>query len=128
MTSRSKSWGITTTKLASPRRSASSPAPAPAIAPLKAKYDEFCIPAITARVSGPLSPTSTSVGRLRGSELMAKPNRNSWMMGSPIIIPKVMWSRLEPKAGQLWYRAGMLFTGADQVALEMFIATHLKDA
>jgi len=41
---------------------------------------------------------------------------------------KVMWSRLEPKAGQLWYRAGVLFTSADQIALEVFMATHRKDA
>jgi hypothetical protein len=41
---------------------------------------------------------------------------------------KVMWSRLEPKAGQLWYRAGVSFTSADQIALEAFIRTHKKDA
>ena len=41
---------------------------------------------------------------------------------------KVMWSRLEPKAGQLWYRAGVLFTSADQSALEAFLSIHRKDA
>ena len=41
---------------------------------------------------------------------------------------KVMWSRLEPKAGQLWYRAGVLFTSADQYALEAFLSIHRKDA
>ena len=35
---------------------------------------------------------------------------------------KVMWSRLEPRAGQLWYRAGVSFTSADQHALETFLA------
>jgi hypothetical protein len=40
---------------------------------------------------------------------------------------KVMWSRLEPKAGQLWYRAGVSFTSADQIALETFIRMHRKD-
>ena len=34
---------------------------------------------------------------------------------------KVMWSRLEPRAGQLWYRAGVSFTSIDQVALETFL-------
>ena len=51
------------------------------------------MPAITARVSGPSSPISTSVGRCRGSALMAKPNSISWTIGSPIIMPKVMRSR-----------------------------------
>ena len=48
------------------------------------------MPAITARLIGPLSPSSTSVGRWRGSALMAKPNSISCTMGSPIIMPKVM--------------------------------------
>jgi hypothetical protein len=47
---------------------------------------------------------------------------------SPIACKaKVMWSKLEPRAGQLWYRAGVSFTSADQIALETFIATHRKD-
>ncbi len=40
---------------------------------------------------------------------------------------KVMWSRLEPKAGELLYRAGVLFTSADQEALEVFLSRHRKD-
>lgn len=34
---------------------------------------------------------------------------------------KIMWSRLEPRAGQMWYRAGLSFTAVDQIALETFI-------
>ena len=37
---------------------------------------------------------------------------------------KVAWSRLEPRAGQLWYRAGVQFTNADQQGLESFFAMH----
>jgi hypothetical protein len=37
---------------------------------------------------------------------------------------KVMWSRLEPRGGQLWYRAGVQFTTVDQRALEVFLSTH----
>jgi len=37
---------------------------------------------------------------------------------------KVMWSRLEPRSGQLWYRAGVMFTNVDQPALEAFLRTH----
>jgi hypothetical protein len=37
---------------------------------------------------------------------------------------KVMWSRLEPRSGQLWYRAGVMFTSADQPALEAFLQMH----
>ena len=37
---------------------------------------------------------------------------------------KVMWSRLEPRAGQLWYRAGVMFTNPDQPALEAFLRMH----
>ena len=39
---------------------------------------------------------------------------------------KVMWSRLEPRAGQLWYRAGVSFTSIDQVALETFLRSPQK--
>jgi hypothetical protein len=39
---------------------------------------------------------------------------------------KVMWSRLEPRSGQLWYRAGVSFTSADQIAIEKFLKTHQK--
>jgi hypothetical protein len=39
---------------------------------------------------------------------------------------KVMWSRLEPRAGELWYRAGVLFTSVDQIALEAFLETQTK--
>jgi hypothetical protein len=41
---------------------------------------------------------------------------------------KVMWSKLEPKAGQFWYRAGVSFTSADQIALEAFMSTHKQEA
>jgi chromosome segregation ATPase len=34
---------------------------------------------------------------------------------------KVMWARLEPREGQIWYRAGVFFTTADQKALEAFL-------
>jgi len=37
---------------------------------------------------------------------------------------KVAWSRLEPRAGQLWYRAGVQFTTADQQGLESFFAAN----
>ena len=37
---------------------------------------------------------------------------------------KVMWSRLEPRSGQLWYRAGVMFTSVDQPALEAFLQAH----
>ena len=37
---------------------------------------------------------------------------------------KVAWSRLEPRSGQLWYRAGVQFTTADQQGLESFFAMH----
>ena len=39
---------------------------------------------------------------------------------------KVMWSRLEPRAGQLWYRAGVSFTSTDQLSLEAFLGAHQK--
>ena len=45
------------------------------------------------RPCGPLSASSTAVGRCLGSELMAKPNRMSCISGMPIIIPKVSRSR-----------------------------------
>jgi len=51
------------------------------------------MPEITARVSGPLSPISTKVGRWRGSALMAKPKSINWTIGRPIIMPKVTRSR-----------------------------------
>ena len=62
-----------------------------------------------------------------------KPNRLvklTMPMGDSLIAckAKVMWSRLEPKAGQLWYRAGVSFTSADQFALEAFLSSHRKDA
>lgn len=62
-----------------------------------------------------------------------KPNRLvkvTLPMGDSMIAckAKVMWSRLEPKSGQLWYRAGVSFTGADQFALEAFLKSHRKDA
>jgi len=61
-----------------------------------------------------------------------KPNRLvkvTLPMGDSLIAckAKVMWSRLEPKAGQLLYRAGVWFTGADQIALEAFLSSHRKD-
>ena len=37
---------------------------------------------------------------------------------------KVVWSRLEPRAGQLWYRAGVQFTNVDQRGLETFFSVH----
>jgi DNA repair exonuclease SbcCD ATPase subunit len=37
---------------------------------------------------------------------------------------KVAWSRLEPRSGQLWYRAGVQFTNVDQGALETFFSMH----
>ena len=37
---------------------------------------------------------------------------------------KVVWSRLEPRGGKLWYRAGVQFTAVDQRALESFFITH----
>ena len=62
-----------------------------------------------------------------------KPNRLvklTMPMGDSLIAckAKVMWSRLEPKSGQLWYRAGVSFTSADQFALEAFLSSHRKDA
>jgi hypothetical protein len=41
---------------------------------------------------------------------------------------KVAWSRLEPKSGQLWYRAGVAFTAVDQGAMEGFLRGYLKEA
>jgi hypothetical protein len=62
-----------------------------------------------------------------------KPNRLvkvTWPVDDSIIVckAKVMWSRLEPKAGQLWYRAGVAFSSADQIALESFMRSYRKDA
>ena len=37
---------------------------------------------------------------------------------------KVMWSRLEPRSGQLWYRAGVAFTSADQEGIQTLLAMH----
>ena len=61
-----------------------------------------------------------------------KPNRLvkvTLPMGDSLIAckAKVMWSRLEPKSGELWYRAGVAFTSADQIALEAFLDSHRKD-
>jgi hypothetical protein len=39
---------------------------------------------------------------------------------------KVMWSRLEPRSGQLWYRAGVGFTSADENALAAFLEIQQK--
>jgi hypothetical protein len=39
---------------------------------------------------------------------------------------KVMWSRLEPRSGKLWYRAGVSFTSADQAALQAFLGDHAE--
>ena len=60
-----------------------------------------------------------------------KPNRLVTVMlpmgdSSVACKAKVMWSRLEPRAGQLWYRAGVSFTSIDQVALETFLRAHQK--
>jgi len=62
-----------------------------------------------------------------------KPNRlvtvTLPMGDNPIVCKaKVMWSRLEPKTGQLWYRAGVAFMTADQVALEAFLKSYRKEA
>ena len=37
---------------------------------------------------------------------------------------KVAWSRLEPRSGQLWYRAGVQFTTVDQQGLESFFGMY----
>ncbi len=60
-----------------------------------------------------------------------KPNRLikvTLPMGDSFIAckAKVMWSRLEPRSGQLWYRAGVSFTSADQLALGSFLDQHSK--
>jgi hypothetical protein len=39
---------------------------------------------------------------------------------------KVMWSRLEPRGGQLWYRAGVCFTSGDQLALDALMGDQQK--
>jgi hypothetical protein len=41
---------------------------------------------------------------------------------------KVMWSRLEPRSGQLWYRAGVAFISADQFVLDAILARHRREA
>jgi hypothetical protein len=70
-----------------------------------------------------------------GAQILAsasmKPNRLvrlSLPTGQKTIIckGKVMWSRLEPRAGELWYRAGVSFTTADQAALEAFLEGQLR--
>ena len=72
---------------------------------------------------------------ITGAQLLTpsamKPNRLikvTFPMGDTVIAckAKVMWSRLEPRAGQLWYRAGVSFTSADQIALEAFLSAHQK--
>ncbi len=72
---------------------------------------------------------------LTGAQLLTatamKPNRLikvTLPMGDSSIAckAKVMWSRLEPRSGQLWYRAGVSFTSADQIALETFLGVHQK--
>ena len=60
-----------------------------------------------------------------------KPNRLMTVtlpVGDTSIVckAKVMWSRLEPRSGQLWYRAGVSFTSADQVGLQTLLAMHQK--
>jgi hypothetical protein len=37
---------------------------------------------------------------------------------------KVMWARIEPRSGQLWYRAGVAFTSADQLGIQKLLAMH----
>ena len=72
---------------------------------------------------------------LTGAQLLTatamKPNRLikvTLPMGDSSIAckAKVMWSRLEPRSGQLWYRAGVSFTSTDQLALEAFLREHQK--
>lgn len=70
-----------------------------------------------------------------GAQILAsasmKPNRLVRLTlpdGAKTIVckGKVMWARLEPRSGELWYRAGVLFTTADQTALEAFVNHHLS--
>jgi len=72
---------------------------------------------------------------LTGAQLLTptamKPNRLikvTLPMGSTAVAckAKVMWSRLEPRSGQLWYRAGVSFTSVDQAELEAFLGAHSK--
>ena len=72
---------------------------------------------------------------LTGAQLLTpsamKPNRLikvSLPMGDTIINckAKVAWARLEPRAGQIWYRAGVSFTSVDESALEAFLAAYEK--
>jgi hypothetical protein len=58
-----------------------------------------------------------------------KPNRLvkvSLPLGDNVVAckAKVMWSRLEPRGGQLWYRAGVSFTSVDEAALEAFLGSR----
>lgn len=68
-----------------------------------------------------------------GAQILAsasmKPNRLVRLTlpsGDQTIVckAKIMWSRLEPRTGQIWYRAGVSFTAADQAALEAFLNGH----
>jgi hypothetical protein len=72
---------------------------------------------------------------MTGAQLLTaaamKPNRLITVtlpMGDRSIVckAKVMWSRLEPRSGQLWYRAGVAFTSADQLSLESFLVEYSK--
>ena len=64
---------------------------------------------------------------LTGAQLLTrsamKPNRLITVTlplddSSIVCNAKVMWARLEPRSGQLWYRAGVAFTSADQPAIQ----------
>jgi chromosome segregation ATPase len=79
---------------------------------------------------GKLVDLSMTGAQLLTSAAM-KPNRLikvTLPMGDSSIAckAKVMWSRLEPRSGQLWYRAGVSFTSADQLLLENFLNEHQK--
>ncbi|HUP39324.1 MAG TPA: PilZ domain-containing protein, partial [Vicinamibacterales bacterium] len=81
-------------------------------------------------VPGKLVDLSVTGAQLLTAAAM-KPNRLikvTLPMGDTSIAckAKVMWSRLEPRSGQLWYRAGVSFTSADQLSLETFIDQYQK--
>ncbi len=46
--------------------------------------------------------------------------------GAIVCKAKVAWARLEPRGGQLWYRAGVSFTSVDQEALETYLTDNQK--
>jgi hypothetical protein len=65
-----------------------------------------------------LSPSALKPNRVMTLKLQAGDNLMSCK-------GKIMWSRLEPsKGGELWYRAGIAFTIADQAALKAFIESR----